>query len=346
MKATMETKASREAPAGSMAVVVFSRQRSTGFVALAMMLVAFRTSSALEIHAVTPTVVRGTFVSTSSADQLALQPYFDSSGMLSISGNTASGTLIRENWVLTAAHVISSSPGRHDLSSATFSLGGQPYVVSYAEVHPNWNGDVSSGFDLALVRLTSAISNVAPAPFGEGPPNLIGLESTFVGFGLGGVGETGAVGGTGGVKRAGTNRLDYDGSLLGFSSSIFLADFDSGSASHSSLGSSTPTSFESITSPGDSGGGVFVNVNGQMLLVGVNSFVASLAGETNSSYGEIAGFQSLQPHLAWVQGIAHAPEPASLILGVICALAGWWVVDRKSRIEGAKKPTKRAGQKF
>lgn len=287
-------------------------------------------SRAMEILDLRPTVVQGTFVDSQSASLLAASSAFDPVGLLSIGGNSASGTLIRSDWVLTAAHVIGSSPGQFDLTSATFTIGGQPVAASYAVVNPNWNGDLSSGYDIALVKLAANVSSIAPAPFATAPAQLTGQNVSFVGYGQGGTGDTGAISGTGGVKRVGMNRLDIDGSLLGMSSRIFLADFDSGSAAHNYLGSSTPTEFESVLAPGDSGGGVFMVSDGTMLLVGVNSFVASFSGTANSSYGNVSGFVGVQPYVDWIQSIAHAPEPASILLGVIGALTIWWSIRRGS----------------
>lgn len=293
---------------------------------------------ALEVLDIRPTVVHGTFVDSLAVDQLASSSAFDPVGLLSISGNTASGTLIRSDWVLTAAHVIGSGPGQIDLASATFSIGGQPMTASYAVVNPNWNGDLGSGFDIALVKLSAPVTTVAPASFASAPAQLTGQSVTFVGFGQGGTGESGTIAGTGGVKRAGTNRLDIDGSVLGMSSSIYLADFDNGTAPFNSFGTATPTDFESILAPGDSGGGTFMMSDGNMILVGVNSFVASFSGSANSSYGNVAGFVGVQPHVEWIQSIAHAPEPGSIVLGMICALTIWWMIDRRATGKSANQP--------
>jgi hypothetical protein len=305
--------------------------------AFAMIVSLTESGQGLEVLDIRPTVVRGTFVGSTAADQLASLPAFDPVGMLSIGGNTASGTLIRSDWVLTAAHTISNSAGHFDLSSATFYVGGQPFSASYAEVHPGWNGDPGSGTDLALVKLAAPVGSTTPASFGAGPAQLTGQTITFVGYGDGGTGDAGRESGTSGVKRAGTNRLDYDGSLLGLSSYLNLADFDDGSNNYNVLGTATTTEYESVLSPGDSGGGVFMSVDGVMTIVGVNSFVASFSGPANSSYGNIAGFVNIQPHMTWITSIAHAPEPASFMLGLIAAVVAWHTFERKKRPD---RPTK------
>ncbi|XP_031516408.1 chymotrypsin-like elastase family member 2A [Papio anubis] len=73
------------------------------------------------------------------------------------------GTLIANNWVLTAAHCISNSRtygvalGRHNLYVA--ESGSLLVSVSLIVVHPKWNSsDVSNGYDIALVKLANPVS--------------------------------------------------------------------------------------------------------------------------------------------------------------------------------------------
>jgi hypothetical protein len=284
-------------------------------------------AESLEIMDLVPTVVRASFVSNLSVTGLASASSFDPVGMLSIAGGTASGTLINSQWVLTAAHVISSTGGSHKLSGSTFVINGQSLVADYAEIMTGWAGDSSSGKDLALVHLANPYTDVAPAKYLNQNISLAGQSVIFVGYGLSGDGLSGSLAGSGGSKRAGTNILDFDGRVLGLSGSLFLADFDSGQAIHNITGSATPTAYESILAPGDSGGGLFMDYHGETILVGVNSFLASTTGSANSTYGNLAGFQSIQPNLAWIQSVSQVPEPGSMVLGVICAIVGWWAVE-------------------
>ena len=294
---------------------------------ITFILIPLTRAESLEIMDLVPTVVRASFVSNLSVTGLASASSFEPVGMLSVSGGTASGTLITSQWVLTAAHVISSIGGSHNLAGSTFVINGQSLVADYAEVMPGWAGDSGSGKDLALVHLANPFIDVSPAKYLNQNISLSGQSVIFVGYGLNGDGLTGSLAGSGGSKRAGTNILDFDGSVLGLSGSLFLADFDSGQAIHNIMGSATPTAFESILAPGDSGGGLFMDYHGETILVGVNSFLASTTGSANSTYGNLAGFQSIQPNLAWIQSVSQVPEPGSMVLGVICAIVGWWAVE-------------------
>src|SRR5688572_2437377 len=64
----------------------------------------------------------------------------------------ASGTLIAPNWVLTAGHCTDGQA----VSRMSFALGGSTYTAAQWIPHPQWNGNLSSGFDIGLVRLTNS----------------------------------------------------------------------------------------------------------------------------------------------------------------------------------------------
>src|SRR6478609_8349818 len=87
-------------------------------------------------------------------------------------GYTGNATLIAQNWVLTAAHVLSAATG------ATFTINGNAYSSAQMVINPGWTGSAFNGSDLALVRLSTPVTDVLPASLYLG--NLeIGQTGTF-----------------------------------------------------------------------------------------------------------------------------------------------------------------------
>jgi hypothetical protein len=226
-------------------------------------------------------------------------------------GIRASAVLISPKFVLSAAHTTDTSDPR------TFKLGGATIDSStisvqdqYHFANPNWvPSALQAGNDVGLLKLSSAITTVVPASRFFFPLNdnteiatltsLSARTGTSVGYGQSGTGLTGAPmdGAVGpgqsatGTKRGVQNSIDEYGSFYsGYSSNIFLADFDTPlGGGTNSFGSSTPTNLEGMVAPGDSGGGTFVDINGRTYLIGVHSFIGSLDGNTNASYNDVFG---------------------------------------------------------
>jgi hypothetical protein len=235
---------------------------------------------------------------------------------------SAAGTLIASNWVLTAAHVVDRA------TSMDFKVGGGTYQASSWFTFPDWDGNLSSGYDMALIRFDvdlAAATGVAPAQrFTR--TDEIGRTGIAVGFGRTGTGLTGATT-SDQKKRAGTNKIDKLMVTPGASDRILLSDFDRpGVKSESSMGGSTPLAREFLIAAGDSGGGLFVGFDGAYWLAGVHSFGYGVKdGVFNADYGDASGHSRVSMFNAWIDAVIAQGGPvtsAASLLGRSTGLTG------------------------
>ena len=212
-------------------------------------------------------------------------------------GFTASGVLIDSNWVLTAGHVVDEA------TSLDFTIGGATYSAANWKPHPKWRGDLWAGYDIGLINLGSVVEGVAPADRYTGSGEL-GAEATIVGYGVTGTGLSGATT-FDGEKRGGENVIDV---LYGTSRkklNLLLCDFDNPdeTSGDNAFGSATPLNLELLIAPGDSGGGVFLDVADTMQLAGINSFIAWNDEAGDSDYGDISGHTRVSAFNKWIDGV-------------------------------------------
>ena len=71
------------------------------------------------------------------------------------------GSIISDEWVLTASHCVDATYASWITvtvgSSDYYASGGDEYGVSEIILHPNWNGEASNGYDIALLRIDGRI---------------------------------------------------------------------------------------------------------------------------------------------------------------------------------------------
>ncbi len=261
----------------------------------------------------------------------------DLSGVVSITSSIGgcSGSLLFGGLaILTAGHCVTSAFGNPVADNITVYFqspsGLMPAAVSNVQVDPNYNGDSTKGYDLAVLTLTQ------PAPSFSIGYSLYNTALTspasviLTGYGYGGTGLTGADGSYG-TLRAGTNVLEGDGqSIFGWSSSLLVGQFyDINTPSTNALGLADPyyATDEVDIAHGDSGGPVFYN--GQ--IIGVNDLIIcagtdgcdmppSVSPNNNSYFGQLFAAVSVNDNSAFINA-AQAPEPGTLALLLIGSVA-------------------------
>lgn len=238
-----------------------------------------------------------------------------------------SGVLISDRWVLTAAHIALNKTG------GTFTIGDSNYTVQSTILHPQYSFPANP-YDLGLLYLSAPVIGVIPTTMYRfsSPDAILGKEATWVGHGLGGTGLTGAQSPL--DFRAFTNVIDVFGPTYGLTATAFIADFDKPDGSTNASNSSpTATRLEGNVASGDSGGGVFVTLDGVRYLVGINSFTGGFQPGTNSRFGSISGASNLDLFHTWIEeqtGITAVPEPG--VFGLVSmALLVLWRRQRQDR---------------
>lgn len=245
---------------------------------------------------------------------------YSAAGKIEVSGDIpgfiGSGTLVGNKWVLTAAHLMEGA------NHATFQVGGNTYTADGWVAHPGWKGEARKGNDLALMRLSAPVNNVAPVGLYRAKDEF-GQTGVFTGVGRTGTGDSGAIT-YDGVPRAGTNAIDgmsvgkkkvYTTKLTK-GAKIFIVDFDDpAQPGKNVVGSSEPTDLEFLIAQGDSGGAVFLpGPSGQPLIAGIHSYGEAPVGLDDSGYGDVTGHTRVSSYAKWIDKQIKRDRPTFLAL--------------------------------
>ena len=255
----------------------------------------------------------------------SLAASYPSVGSLTWDTYICSATLIEENWILSAGHCLdavglSASDWTFDLTAS----GGGVHLGTERVVNPGWTGDTKTGTDIALLKLATSETTVAPATINTSTAE-VGKTATHVGYGVSGDGQSGITS-PAGTKRAGQNVIDVDGSSVAeYSSDILFEDFDSGLAGDNWSGTATQLDLEYLIAGGDSGGAIFMDFGAGEVVAGVHSFIASVDGNLDADYGDIAGSIRVSSYSGWISssvanGDPVAPELSSWMMWMVFAI--------------------------
>ncbi|MBV6655739.1 MAG: trypsin-like serine protease [Mameliella sp.] len=252
---------------------------------------------------------------------------------------TASGVIIDDEWILTAAHNFydaeeQASPAPS--SGVVVKVGNDPntpdatYTVAEIILHPTWlagSQNYDNANDLCLVRTSAVISNVTPASLYEEDNEQTGAIVWHCGFG-----NYSSLAGQDpeleSKKHAIENTLDrsedgfrtsaggvnYFGGLLAF-------DFDNPAGTINALGddivnedegylgpgtsSSVALELEGTTVTGDSGGPLFLDNSGEWQVAGILSGGAfePIRDHIDGNYGDISIYTRVSTSRDWILSV-------------------------------------------
>ncbi len=173
-----------------------------------------------------------------------------------VSLNAGCGTFIRENVIVTAAHVAEiPEMGNH------VTVNEIDYAIKKIVIHPEFNMQRGIANDIAILILEENVPNIEIAKLYSNPDEL-GKTIIFAGTGWAGTGDKGMIGEAiikDDIMRAAQNRVDRitENGFIRFT-------FDE-------PGSKDALPLEGISGPGDSGGPALWFDGDQPYLMGVSS---------------------------------------------------------------------------
>jgi hypothetical protein len=224
-----------------------------------------------------------------------------------------SGVAVGRRHVLTAAHGLDTLPAPAEVL-VFFNAGPAPAAVGVVRYtrHPAYVGFgvPTLANDLALIELAADRPRASISYVIATVPPVAGTTATVVGYGASGDGDVGiTVARSTDIKRVGVNALDVLAADPAGVIRLFQWDFDGpGVATNFRGGPTLGNAVETTLAAGDSGAGVFQQINGVPVLVGIASFSGAFPGGPSGQglVGTAGGGQVLAGYAAWIRDVIVA----------------------------------------
>ncbi|MHC4400564.1 MAG: trypsin-like serine protease, partial [Planctomycetota bacterium] len=243
--------------------------------------------------------------------------------------------------ILTAAHVVADNFGNLAALNVLVQFDLPTGVVginsSQIFIHPDYDGNIGNGSDVAIITLQQAAPAEADRYDIYRSSDEIGKAFQKVGYGRSGDGNTGDVLPSG-IKRDGENRYDALGGVFRApfpvtDPDILVFDFDNGLVANDALGvwyginDLGLGNMEVNTAPGDSGGPAFINgLIAGVTSGGITGLNADILAGTNSSFGEFSIDARVSAYADWIDRAVQAGGPEFLVNQTIGSDQKWSVV--------------------
>lgn len=261
--------------------------------------------------------------------KLASQKQFDGVGEVFINNEfVGSCVWIRDRFALSAAHLFIA----HDFKKDTLRMDGHKIVVNVPvnprlvspvnvhlrirgkkfvlkkiNIHPTYLDTSSQGAcDLVVLELEQPVKDLPMVQVNERQDEL-GSTVVGVGFGVFGVADKANEPDEKTVSRkiAGQNTIDsIGGDSYQKNFTLLLSDFDHPTRSDcNKMGSSKPLPLEYICSGGDSGGGLFRQINGNWELIAICSGASTNVEQLLATgyYGQVMEWTRLSVFSEWIK---------------------------------------------
>lgn len=257
--------------------------------------------------------------------ELANKRQFESVGQIQLNSElTGSAVLIKENYLLTAAHNLIENDIRIDtidnngmvfyanvpinhrvanVNNVKFFYSNIEYPISKIIIHPNYLKDFDAGeHDIAIVKLANPITGIKPAKLNDQKDEL-NSEVVGVGYGGFGIGNKDELNFSN-EKIAGQNVVDsIGGQKINGLYNFLYCDFDQPNVSDSNkMGSPEPLDLEYLCAAGDSGGGLFKKSGQNWTLVGIckGSEFDHRQFQKTKHYGQVMRWTRVLPYNQWI----------------------------------------------